>query len=110
MNRAASRLTANADGLTVDRGELRAARVSDTMRLRALIAEAVKTSSGGSVGAGGMFAVGRPSGRRPLELLVCPVSRERTLFPGVETAAAMVFITDAEQRAVVDENLLRETD
>ncbi|HUE89654.1 MAG TPA: helix-turn-helix transcriptional regulator [Vicinamibacterales bacterium] len=107
MNRAASRLIAMRDGLTVEQGALRAASASDTMRLRSTVAEAVRTSSGFGFGAGGMLAIGRPSGRRALSLLVCPVSQRRTLFPGVETAAAMVFVADPEQIAVPDEDTLR---
>jgi DNA-binding CsgD family transcriptional regulator/PAS domain-containing protein len=106
-NRAASRLTAMRDGLTVEHGELRAASASGTTRLRSIVAEAVNTSSGSGFGAGGMLAVGRPSGRRPFLLLVCPVSQHATLFPGVEKAAAMIFVTDPEQIAVMDEDTLQ---
>ena len=107
MNQAASRLTAMRDGLTVEHGELRAARASDTTCLRAVVADAVKTSNGSGFGAGGVIAIGRPSGRRPLVLLVSPMPQRLTLFPGVRTAAAMVFVSDPEQPAVADEDTLR---
>ncbi|NOT27983.1 MAG: hypothetical protein HOP16_18010 [Acidobacteria bacterium] len=53
MNQAADRLTATRDGLAIDEGALRAARGDDTMRLRALLADAVATSSGAGTGSGG---------------------------------------------------------
>jgi len=106
-NRAASRLTATRDGLTIERGELRAARAADTTRIRTLVTDAIRTSHGVGVGAGGVLTIGRPSGRRPFLALVCPVSRHRTFFPGVETTAAIVFVTDPEQSAVPDEDTLR---
>ena len=107
MNQAASRLTAMCDGLTVEHGELRAAGAADTARLRSIVSEAVSTSTGSGIGAGGVLAIGRPSGRRPLMLLVSPMPQRLTLFPGVETAAAMIFVTDPEQSAVLDEDTLR---
>jgi DNA-binding CsgD family transcriptional regulator/PAS domain-containing protein len=106
-NRAASRLMAMRDGLSIERGELRAAQAADTTHLRALVADAVRTSNGEGLGAGGVLAIGRPSGRQRFLALVCPVSRHRTFFPGMETTAATVFVTDPEQSAVADEDTLR---
>ena len=106
VNRAASRLMASRDGLTMDAEQLCAARAGDTTRLRTLVAAAVRTSNGDGLGAGGTLAVGRPSGRRPLAVLVCPMSRQRTRFFGVE-AAALVFVTDPEQVALPDQEMLR---
>lgn len=105
MNQAASRVTVARDGLMVDDGMLRAARASDTTRLRAIVADAVRTSGGSGFGAGGVLALGRPSGRRPLVVLVSPVSRP--MFSAVEKAAAIVFVRDPEQPAVPAEATLR---
>lgn len=107
MNAAASQLVAMRDGLTVERGQLRAARPSDTTSIQVLLADVVKTSNGDGLGAGGALALGRPSGRRPLAVLVCPMSRRRTVFPGLETAAAMVFVSDPERSTVPDEDMLQ---
>jgi DNA-binding CsgD family transcriptional regulator/PAS domain-containing protein len=106
-NRAASRLTAMRDGLMVEHGELRAAGAAATTRLRSLLADAVSVSNGSGLGTGGMLTVGRPSGRRALAVLVCPVSRQPTLFPMSESAAAIVFVNDPEQITVPDEETLR---
>ena len=44
---------------------------------------------------------------RRVDVLVCPISRRAALFPGVETAAAMVLATDPEHVDVPDEDALR---
>lgn len=107
MNRAASRLAAMRDGLTIDHGELRAARAADTTRLRALVTDAIRTSNGARVGAGGALTLGRPSGRRSLVVLVCPISRQRPFLASIESAAAMILVSDPEQTAVPDEEVLK---
>jgi DNA-binding CsgD family transcriptional regulator/PAS domain-containing protein len=106
LNQAASRLTRMRDGLTYENGELRAAREADTTRLRALLADAIKTSSGEGLGAGGVLPLGRPSGRRPLALLVSPVPRRQTRLAGLATTAAMVFVSDPEQGPLPTEDML----
>jgi DNA-binding CsgD family transcriptional regulator/PAS domain-containing protein len=107
MNEAATRLTAMRDGLTVSRGELCAASACDTTRLRSLLVDASRTSCGEGLSAGGTLMLGRPSGRRPFVVLVSPISRRDASFPGVETAAAMVFVTDPERISVAGEDTLR---
>lgn len=104
MSREASRLAAMRDGLTVEHGELRAARPFETTRLRSIIAEAVATTSGAGSGAGGMLLLGRPSGRRSFVLLVSPMPARRTLIAGIEKAAAIVFVTDPEQSVSLGED------
>jgi DNA-binding CsgD family transcriptional regulator len=103
MNRAASRLCALRDGLTVEHGELRAVRSGDTTRLPSLLEESLKTSTGNGTDAGGVLRVGRPSGRRSFHVLVCAVSRRPPTFPTAPEATAVVYVTDPEQVAVVDE-------
>ena len=107
-NRAASRLVARRDGLTVQRGELRAARAADTTRLRALVADAIKTSKREGVGAGGVLAIGRSPDRLPLNVLVSPSSQERELFQNSERTSAIVFVSDPEQVDTPDEGTLQE--
>ena len=106
MNAAASQLNSIRDGLAVEHGDLRASRTGDTMRLRSIIATSIKTSNGQGIGVGGRLVLGRPSGRRPLVVFVCPVSRQRPMFPGVESASAAVFVTDPERVDVPDEDML----
>lgn len=106
MNRAASDLTAIRDGLAVEHGELRGSRAADTTRLRSVIGSAITTSNGHGIGPGGTVVLGRPSGRRSLVVLVCPLSRQRPMFPGVESASAVVFVTDPDQVDVPDEGML----
>jgi DNA-binding CsgD family transcriptional regulator len=107
MNGCASRIAVMRDGIAVENGELRGPRVADTMRIRELLADAVKTSSHEGRGPGGMLAVGRPSGRRPLTLIVSPMLRRPTDLPGTDGAAAMVFVSNPDQVAVPDDAALR---
>ena len=98
-NRTAADLLRTADGLTVHHGELFGARVTDTNTLRTLIADAIGTSGGEKIGAGGLVLIGRPAGRPPLRVLVTPVARRHVLL-GSAGAAACVFITDPEHAPV----------
>jgi hypothetical protein len=107
MNQMAALIMASRDGLTVDRGELRGVRLSDTARLRTILHEAIKTSGGAIGAAGGVIAIGRPSGARPFIVSVSPASHRRVLFPGAEHAAAIVFVTDPEEVASPDADTLR---
>jgi DNA-binding CsgD family transcriptional regulator len=106
-NQAATELVAKRDGLTTDAGELRAARGDDTNRLRTLIAEAGRTSSGQDISAGGTLALGRPSGRRPLTAVVSPLSRRRSGLQPAELASAMVIVMDHEETDIPGEDVLR---
>jgi DNA-binding CsgD family transcriptional regulator/PAS domain-containing protein len=96
-NRAADRILANGDGLSLCRNELATARPADACTLRKLIGGAAQTGNGNGLDAGGSLALERPSGRRSLTLLVSPV---RSI--GADTidgcAAALVFVGDPEQR------------
>ena len=94
------------DGLMVERGELRASQAADTTQLRSFIAAAIATSNGGGIRPGGILALGRPSGRRPLVVLVCPIRRQRQLFPDDPSATAVVFVTDPNRCDVPDEEQL----
>lgn len=96
-NRAAERIVADADGLSLCRNELAAARPADARALRKLIGCATQTGNGNGLGAGGSLALERPSGRRPLMLLISPV---RSIGANVidHHAAALVFVSDPEQR------------
>jgi DNA-binding CsgD family transcriptional regulator/PAS domain-containing protein len=107
MNRAATLLMAKRDGLSVDAKELRAARSVDRARLRSLIADAAATSRRQSIGAGGVLALGRPSGHRPLIAVVSPLSRRRSALPSADVASALVVVSDPENRTVPSDETLR---
>jgi DNA-binding CsgD family transcriptional regulator len=96
-NRTAEEVLRARDGLTIHHKELFGARESDTTALRTAIAAAMGGSNG--PGAGGLVLVGRPSGRSPLRVLVAPVAQRHVLM-GSAGAAACMFITDPERRAV----------
>ena len=74
-----------------------------------MIAQCARTSAADGIGAGGMVAIDRPSGRRPLRAVVSPVPRHRPGMEGSapESAAAMVIVSDPESLMVPDEDLLR---
>ena len=79
-NRTAQELLREHDGLTMHNRELFGARTQDTNALRTLIAEAVGTSNGDRIGAGGMAMLGRPSGRAALRILITPLARRQILI------------------------------
>jgi DNA-binding CsgD family transcriptional regulator len=108
MNSAAECLCEARDGFTVDGGEPRAARAVDTERLRRLLAAAAATSDGDGLSSGGVLALGRPSGRRPLIVVVSPLARDRPLFADSEMPVAILMLTDLDRQGGPDERILRE--
>ena len=92
-NRTAEEILRERDGLSVHNRELFGARAQDTNALRTLIAEAIGTSNGEGIGAGGMAMLGRPSGRAALRILVTPLARRQILI-GPAGVAACIFVTD----------------
>jgi DNA-binding CsgD family transcriptional regulator len=93
------------DGLTIERGELRAERPRDTAALRGLISGAAETGSGAGLLSGGVLLLGRPSSRRALQLIVSPVSPGEALME--PRAHAIIFVTDPERVRKPDVALLR---
>jgi DNA-binding CsgD family transcriptional regulator len=82
-----------------EKSELRASSPFDTATLRKFIMAAVQTSQGYGSDAGGVMAVGRPNGRRPLRIVVGPMAARR-LALGPEPAAAVLFVTDPDRTPV----------
>jgi DNA-binding CsgD family transcriptional regulator len=107
LNRAAARLSARRDGLTVERGELRGARTEDTIRVRSLLEKTIKASRGEGTDAGAVLTLGRPSGLRPFVVLVSPVVGPRWVFPGMAPTAAALFVSDPEETPAPNEEGLR---
>jgi DNA-binding CsgD family transcriptional regulator len=89
-NRAAEAIVALKDGLTVAATALRGGTMADTQRLHALIADAARGVSGGSM------RVARPSLAEPLLVLVAPTF-SRGPWPIDSPPAAIVFITDPQR-------------
>jgi len=91
-NKAAADLTKLREGLFVERGALRAASASDSTLLRRFIcASAGRTVNGDGNGA---MLIERPSGKRPLHLLVTPSVSTAEFFGSA--GRALVFVSDPE--------------
>ena len=106
MNEAGARLVGAGDGLLVEQGELRAAAAADTRRLRQCI-DAVANLHRARTDVT-VVVVQRPSGKRPLAALICPVTRPE-IWPMRETTVATIVISDPERRLVPDAGVLRQT-
>ena len=106
-NRAAESLLAEADGIRTEKSTLRASAPADTALFQRLIAAAAERSE-----AGGVMALARPVPRRPLSVLVAPLTIESTWF-AMSRPAAIVFAADPDNapRNVQDQlrNLYRLT-
>jgi DNA-binding CsgD family transcriptional regulator len=97
-NQAATKILSAGDGLFLDRDGLKAEMAEDTRRLRQTIADcAERTSELG--GAGGRLRLSRRD-QGPLTMLVIP-HRTQVTWIDVLRPAAILFIADAEQTAVV---------
>jgi DNA-binding CsgD family transcriptional regulator len=104
MNWAASAVTGRADGLLATSSGLRAERPNESARLEKLIQEAIDTSAGKGLNAGGGVLISRKE-HAPLQLLVTPVGN----MPAELTrlTRAMVFVNDPEQRVRPTQDILR---
>src|SRR5207249_3571354 len=91
VNRGAEAILNERDGLSIDRGELWTAQANKTAVLRNLIHGAIRTSLGRDRDPGGALTLTRPTGKRPLQVLVTPACTNRSLFPEPGAAAA-VFV------------------
>jgi DNA-binding CsgD family transcriptional regulator len=103
LNDSARGIIAQRDGLTIERGELRAARPADTAALRSLIAAAATPNAHGTGGGG--LAIRRSGSRPPLQIVVAPApARDGFLQP---RALAVVFIHDSAHTPEADPERLR---
>jgi len=90
----------------VRQGVLSAASAKDAAALNRLIAQAIATTRGEGIHAGGALAISRPSGRRAYVALITPLRSANEYAPHGRAAAA-VFVTDPESVTQPDEALLR---
>jgi DNA-binding CsgD family transcriptional regulator len=106
VNRSAEEILQAAEGLAVQAGTVRAATHRETEALRRLIKGAVLAADGVGTESGGALTLPRPSGARPLEVLVAPLRADSELL-GERRAAAALFVRDPEALTDVPEERLR---
>jgi DNA-binding CsgD family transcriptional regulator len=105
-NAIARRQLASRDGLTGERGTLGASRRSESSALRRLVADALDDAAGRRPGSGGVLRITRPSGARPLSLLVAPFKRAAPDPFGGRRPAAVVFVSDPDTRMEAPADML----
>jgi DNA-binding CsgD family transcriptional regulator len=99
VNRSAERLLVRCNGLVLDAGELRTGNPAITRRLKHLVASVSSmTNTTGTPDAA--LNIPRPSGRKPLRLLVTPAAGWSGQTRHTKRALVAVFVTDPEQTAV----------
>lgn len=94
-NTAADTILAAHDGLDIDGCELRAGTNRDTRELRTIIVRCATAAADGGIDASGVLQLHRPSGRRPLQVVVAPLARRG--LAGTPAGAAIVYVTDPER-------------
>lgn len=105
-NRVARAVMAERQVFNVGRSGLEVSRDGKISRLRDLIAESLKVHGHNQAPGPFGFSVNRPSGQRPLSVLVTPVRvLERHSW---EDPAAVVFIGDPDHTGDIDEQRLRD--
>ena len=105
-NTAADQILRLRDGLTLERGELRAATPSVTTQLRAALAVASATAMGTSLRPGRRLALPRPSGRRSLSVFLAPIPSRADREEG-EPGMVAVFVSDPDQTVTIDQDELQ---
>jgi DNA-binding CsgD family transcriptional regulator/PAS domain-containing protein len=106
-NRAALRQADEKDGLCFVRGEIRLATPAATSALRAMLSEASRTTRGMGISDGGVLAIERPSGRRPLHSIVTPLAVEAAADRWGHRACAALLLSDPDAEVGTSTRLLR---
>jgi len=104
-NEPARALLAECDGLALDGGLLRGARSQDTRALDDLITTALAASPSGTAEPAGVLQLRRPSGRRPLRVIVSPLPRNQKL--AISEPRALVYVIDPDDTGRPDTAILR---
>jgi DNA-binding CsgD family transcriptional regulator/PAS domain-containing protein len=104
MNRSATSITAQGNGLIVTREGLRAESRFESARLVKAIREAVTTSEGKGLNAAGSILVSRRKGAS-LQVLITPSGDSP--IDVARRVCAIIFINDPEQRVRTPNNILR---
>jgi len=105
-NRAGQEILRAHDGLTVRRGELYASTPAQTNSLREAIKAAIQAGSRPVLSGQPMKTLHRPSGRRPLSILVASLPTHK-LQLGQEAASAAIFVTDPDRAPVTSAEVIR---
>ena len=100
-NRLARSILAEGDGLLIRDGALRAARGDDNAKLARLIHEAAGART---LPMSGVMQVARPSGRRPLALVISPTRNAASPF--CRSHAVSIVFADPERAPEADADLL----
>lgn len=107
-NAAAEKVTANKDGLEIDRtGRVVASLSQESKQLRMVLDGVFAPELDRPSSFGGALLVSRPSGKRPLQVLVSPISGE-TGNGFSPVPLAIMFINDPENNAAAVEDVLRQ--
>jgi DNA-binding CsgD family transcriptional regulator len=97
-NRAADAMLRARDGLTVERGELRASTSIGQTRLRQALSAVLSPSKEPDIGrTGATISLDRPSGRLPLSVLLSRLPVRRVEW-SADRATAVMVVSDPEQR------------
>jgi DNA-binding CsgD family transcriptional regulator len=91
-NRVAQEIATEADGLTLSTQGLGSPDPEQAKKLHRAVAAATRTT----FPSGGAMSLPRPSGRKPLSVLTCPLGKY-ALDRGNRRAVATIFITDPER-------------
>jgi DNA-binding CsgD family transcriptional regulator len=102
-NRTAEALLAEADGIRTEKSKVRASAAADTALFRRLIAAAADRTDA----AGGVMTIRRPVPRRPLSVLMAPLTIESTWFVAGQPAA-IVFVADPDSSPSTAQDQLRD--
>jgi DNA-binding CsgD family transcriptional regulator len=92
-NRVAQEVARQRDGLLLSTSGLATSNPAETERLHSLIAAATRQR----LSSGGTMVVSRPSGRKALSILTCPLAGHE-MDSGSHRAVTAIFITDPERR------------
>lgn len=96
-NRRAEMIVQAADGLSIARRQVRAAHEQDQRTLRRLIAGALRSADAIDAEPGGIMALRRPSGARPLQLLVTPLGAGAGALELLShRQGVLIFVSDPE--------------
>ena len=107
VNRVARTILDKNDGLTLTRDGLTTTRADETDSLRKLIQCASMTTEGKGFDSGGVMSLTRPSFRRPLSILITPLTSNGFEL-GQERPAAAIFVSDPEiEHTPSDQILIR---
>jgi DNA-binding CsgD family transcriptional regulator len=105
-NQAAKEIVAARDGFDLSPDGPTCSSPTDAVELRRVLQSALSACISTRSSGGGALRLQRPSGRRPYEVLVSPLSGTSSSAPG--TPALILFIADPSAESPADQTLLRQ--